>query len=86
MYALARLQMTIHAHTQVLDIKEAAAYLRMSKEFVYRTVRKGKMPGKRIGNVWRFRLDELEQYASGVVPSGHSVEEPTDGEIQARNA
>jgi excisionase family DNA binding protein len=78
--------MAINTHTQVLDIKEAAEYLRMSKETMYRWVRLGKMPGKRMGGRWRFRLDELEQFASSVVTSGHSTQEAAHGALQAGNS
>jgi excisionase family DNA binding protein len=78
--------MTINTHTQVLDIKEAAEYLRMSKETMYRWVRLGKMPGKRMGGRWRFRLDELEQFASSVVTSGHATQEAARGALQAGNS
>jgi excisionase family DNA binding protein len=48
----------------ILTVHEVAEYLRVSDAKVYKLVKKGKLPGLRIGRAWRFRKDLLDQWIS----------------------
>lgn len=48
--------------TQVLTAEEAARYLRLHVKSVYRLVKKGKIPGQKVGGTWRFHADALERW------------------------
>jgi len=45
---------------EILDLKEVAEYLGLNKRTVYNLVRKGEIPGTKIGRQWRVKKDSLE--------------------------
>ena len=59
---------------QLMKAREAARYLGFHFTTVLKMAREGTIPAKKIGDRWRFRKDELEQFASGVVRSSDSGE------------
>jgi len=48
----------------ILTVREVAEYLRMSETKVYRLVKEHHLPAVRIGKVWRFRKDLLDDWLS----------------------
>lgn len=48
--------------TAVLDVHEAAAYLAVDEQTVYRLVRRGELPHTRVGRALRFRVEDLDRY------------------------
>lgn len=50
--------------TDVLDVKEAARFLRLHPVTLREKAAAGEIPGKKIGRVWRFRLSVLERWMS----------------------
>lgn len=48
----------------ILTVREVAQYLRMSETKVYALVKQHHLPAVRIGKVWRFRKDLLDQWLS----------------------
>ena len=46
--------------TQIMTPKEAAKYLGLHLITVYRLVKKGSLPGFKIGGQWRFKKDFLD--------------------------
>lgn len=49
--------------SDVLDAQEAAAYLRINVQTVRRLAREKKLPGFRVGSVWRFKKGFLDRWA-----------------------
>jgi excisionase family DNA binding protein len=49
-------------HHDILTVKELCDLLRVHPATVYKIARKGKIPGFRIGNEWRFRKDAILQW------------------------
>jgi excisionase family DNA binding protein len=49
----------------VLTINEVAEILRMHSTTVYRLVRRGELPGFKIGGHWRFNRASLDLFLSG---------------------
>ena len=49
---------------RMLTAQELAAYLRVNRSTVYRLLKKGELPGFRIGSEWRFRIDEVNRWFS----------------------
>jgi excisionase family DNA binding protein len=47
---------------RMLTAQELAAYLRVNRSTVYRLLKKGELPGFRIGSEWRFRIDEVDRW------------------------
>ncbi|HAV43219.1 TPA: DNA-binding protein [bacterium] len=48
----------------IMTVKEVAKYLRMSEMSVYRMCKQGAIPAYKMGKVWRFKKDEIEQWFS----------------------
>ena len=44
---------------EVLSVYEAAELLRLHPKTVYKLAASGQIPGKRIGNSWRFRRSQI---------------------------
>lgn len=47
---------------RMLTAQELASYLRVNRSTVYRLLKKGELPGFRIGSEWRFRIDEVNRW------------------------
>jgi excisionase family DNA binding protein len=57
---------------EVMDIRQAAEYLGISGDTLYRYASEGFVPAFKLGNRWRFRkslLDNWMDQKSGVAPS-----------------
>ena len=59
---------------RLMKVGDVAKYLGFHEYTVRKMAREGTIPAKRIGERWRFRKVELEQWASGVVRSSDSGE------------
>jgi excisionase family DNA binding protein len=55
---------------RMLTAQELAAYLRVNRSTVYRLLKKGELPGFRIGSEWRFRIDEVNRWFRERHPGG----------------
>lgn len=50
----------------VLTPDEVAEYLRVDRETVYRQLRAKRLPGNKIGQQWRIRKADLDDYLAGM--------------------
>jgi excisionase family DNA binding protein len=57
----------------LLDSEEAGRFLRIHAATVKRLARSGRLPGFRIGNRWRFRFSDLDDWTHSAVVSQHSL-------------
>jgi excisionase family DNA binding protein len=48
--------------TKVMTVNELADYLRIHRTTLYRLLRRGELPGFRVGSDWRFDLDAIERW------------------------
>ena len=46
----------------IWTIKELAAYLKLKEKTIYALVRKGELPGFKVGGSWRFRRSDIERW------------------------
>lgn len=51
--------------TDVMTIAEAAAYLRVNPQTVYRRLQSGELPGAKVGRSWRVRRADLDRFLTG---------------------
>jgi len=51
---------------EILTPREAADYLSIHVRTIYRLVKNGEIPGRKVGGSWRFRKDALDEWLSGV--------------------
>lgn len=48
-----------------LSPEEAAAYLRVNPQTIYRNLRRGRLPGAKVGRQWRIRRTDLDRLLGG---------------------
>ena len=53
----------------IMTPKEAAKYLQLHLITVYRLIKKGELPGFRVGGQWRFKKDLLESWIADKINS-----------------
>lgn len=47
---------------EVMTVKEVAEYLRLAESTVYRLVKNGSLPGRKLGGNWRFSRKSLDEW------------------------
>lgn len=48
--------------SDVLTVREVAAYLKIKEKTAYRLAAEGKIPGFKVGGSWRFRQSDIESW------------------------
>lgn len=46
----------------VMTVEEVSVYLKVGKSTVYKLVQEGKLPGRKVGGIWRFSRVGLEEW------------------------
>ena len=49
---------------EILTPREAADYLSVHVRTIYRLVKNGAIPGRKVGGSWRFKKDALDEWLS----------------------
>ena len=57
------------SRTQIMTPKEAAKYLGLHLITIYRLIKKGELPGFKVGGQWRFKKDLLDDWIAGKISS-----------------
>jgi excisionase family DNA binding protein len=47
---------------KVLTVNELAEYLRVHRSTIYRLLKKGQLPGFKIGSDWRFNVEVIDDW------------------------
>lgn len=45
-----------------MTLEEVAKYLWVSKDSIYRLAQKGEIPASKLGNLWRFKKEEIDEW------------------------
>jgi excisionase family DNA binding protein len=64
--------------SKVLTVSELSEYLRVHRSTIYRLLKKGQLPGFKIGSDWRFNVEAIDEWRlqQGAV----QLEEPRSAE------
>ena len=46
----------------IMTLEEVARFLRLNKSTIYRMAREGSLPAWKLGNVWRFKKEAIEEW------------------------
>jgi excisionase family DNA binding protein len=49
---------------EIMTPRDAAEYLSVHVRTIYRLVKNGEIPGRKIGGSWRFKKDALDEWLS----------------------
>lgn len=52
---------------EVLNADEACQYLKIAKVTLYKYIRKGRIPAFKMGRVWKFHKESLDNWVKGRV-------------------
>lgn len=52
----------MNSNNDIITIKELADYLKIAEKTAYRFALEKKIPGFKVGNAWRFRKKEIEEW------------------------
>ncbi|MCM8812364.1 MAG: helix-turn-helix domain-containing protein [Candidatus Omnitrophica bacterium] len=58
----------------ILTLKEAADFLKLSERSIYRLLKEGKIPARKIMHKWRFEREQLKEWVRNdpyLMRSGH---------------
>jgi excisionase family DNA binding protein len=47
---------------KVLTVNELSEYLRVHRSTIYRLLKKGQLPGFKIGSDWRFNVEAIDEW------------------------
>ena len=50
------------AENRWLSLKEIAAYLGIKEDTVYKWISRRKMPAHKVGSLWKFKKDEIDNW------------------------
>jgi len=50
---------------EIMTPREAAEYLSVHVRTIYRLVKNGGIPGRKLGGSWRFKKETLDEWLSG---------------------
>jgi excisionase family DNA binding protein len=50
------------AEAKVLTVSELSDYLRVHRSTIYRLLKKGQLPGFKIGSDWRFNVEAIDEW------------------------
>lgn len=70
----------MHPDTKVITISELSEYLRVHRSTLYRLLKKGELPGFKIGSDWRFNVEAIDRWRLQQRPGSDSVP-PDEPEI-----
>ena len=45
-----------------MTLEDVAQYLNVSRDSIYRLAQKGEIPASKVGNLWRFKKDEVDEW------------------------
>jgi excisionase family DNA binding protein len=63
-----------------LDLDHLVAYLGVPKSTLYKLLQRGELPGHKIGKLWRFDRDEVDEY----IKSGGKKQAAREGNSEER--
>lgn len=75
------------AADEVLTMKEICDLLQVNQSTVYKLVRRGSIPGFRVGSDWRFRRDLIERWMTEQSMNAQGVRKviETGANVEARH-
>jgi excisionase family DNA binding protein len=65
------------AQAKILTVGQAAEQLQVSERTVYEWLRNGKIPGRKIGKVWRLSEDAIVDFLRGEASDNHKERSPS---------
>ena len=52
----------LSAEAKVLTVEDLSEYLRVHRTTIYRLLKKGHLPGFKVGSDWRFNIETIDEW------------------------
>ena len=49
-------------NNEIMNIKDLSSYLKINEKTIYKLAKKGKLPGVKIGGMWRFKKEAIDNW------------------------
>lgn len=49
-------------NTEIMTIKDLSSYLKINEKTIYKLAKLGKLPGVKIGGMWRFKKEAIDNW------------------------
>ena len=70
---------------KIMTAKELSQFLKLSESTIYKLASNGEIPGFKIGDSWRFELDEIQKMIRESKKQGMKVRSPLPGREERRD-
>lgn len=64
------------SESTLMDIRQVTAYLQINEATAYSWAQKSKLPGIKIGRIWRFRPEDIEAWLDENMQGPRSTKQP----------
>ena len=62
----------------IVTVKELASFLKLTEATIYKLVSSGELPGFKIGDSWRFELEEIQKMIRDSKKKGRKQGDPIE--------
>jgi excisionase family DNA binding protein len=69
---------------KIMTAKELSQFLKLSESTIYKLASNGEIPGFKIGDSWRFELDEIQKMIRESKKQGLKLRSPLEGKEEKR--
>ncbi len=66
-----------------LSVDDIVAYLGIKRDTVYRWISERNMPGHKIGRLWKFRKEEIDEWMRSGGGQSHANDKPVDADPES---
>jgi excisionase family DNA binding protein len=63
---------------KIMTAKELSKFLKLSESTIYKLAASGEIPGFKIGDSWRFELEEIQKLIRDSKKKGRKQKDPTE--------
>jgi len=75
----------MESSAKVLTVNELAEYLRVHRSTLYRLLKKGQLPGFKIGSDWRFNVEVIDAWRLKQGASALADQSPSAGSNKSQS-
>ena len=69
---------------EIMNAKELSQFLKLSESTIYKLASNGEIPGFKIGDSWRFELEEIQKMIQESKKQGMKPRSPLEGKEEKR--
>jgi len=63
-------------NNEIMTIKDLSSYLKINEKTIYKLAKQGKLPGVKIGGMWRFKKEAIDNW---MMNTGKQIMEAKNG-------